>query len=244
MSHSTAEVGLPQHVAIIMDGNGRWAKQRYLPRYIGHQKGRSAVRKTIQYCAEKGVKALTLFAFSTENWHRPEEEVTKLMDLFLQALQKEVKTLHQHQVRLRVIGQRKAFSPSLQQHIQQAELLTQHNPGMVLNIAASYGGRWDIVQAVKSWQLDNPASSLQQLDEQTLAKYLCLADLPAPDLLIRTGGEQRLSNFLIWQAAYAELYFTSTLWPDFDEDCLAQAFAFFAERERRFGLTSEQVSAC
>ena len=244
MSHSNVESTLHQHVAIIMDGNGRWAKQRFLPRYVGHQKGRTAVRKSIQYCAEQGVKALTLFAFSTENWQRPPDEVSKLMDLFLQALQKEVKTLHEHRVRLQVIGDREAFSRQIQDHILQAETLTQHNDGMVLNIAASYGGRWDIVQAVKAWQVAHPDRSVAELDEQGLAAFLCLADLPAPDLLIRTGGEQRISNFLIWQAAYAELYFSPTLWPDFDESCLEQAFAFYAKRERRFGLTAEQVASC
>lgn len=232
---------IPQHIAVIMDGNGRWAKKRFLPRYVGHQKGRSAVRKTIRFCAQKGVRALTLFAFSTENWQRPEDEVSKLMDLFLNALQKEVESLHQNSIRLQVIGDRTAFSPSIQKQISYAENLTRDNDGMVLNIAASYGGRWDIVEAVKRWQQANPNEALDNLTEASLARYMSLADLPEPDLLIRTGGEQRISNFMIWQMAYAELYFTSVLWPDVDEGDLMRALTFFAQRERRFGLTGDQV---
>lgn len=235
---------IPQHIGIIMDGNGRWAKKRFMPRYIGHQKGRGAVRKTVAHCAKLGVKALTLYAFSTENWRRPPDEVNKLMELFLQALKKEVVKLHENQVRLRVIGDRSAFSESIQQHIQQAEELTQSNQGLALNIAANYGGRWDIVEAVKAWQKSNPQESVEALSSDALAPYLCLADLPEPDLLIRTGGEQRISNFLIWQMAYAEFYFTDRLWPDFNETDLDQAIQSYGQRERRFGQTSEQVSSC
>lgn len=241
----TADVTLqpvPQHIGIIMDGNGRWAKKRFLPRYIGHQKGRNAVRKVVAHCAKRGVKALTLFAFSTENWRRPADEVSKLMALFLQALQKEVVKLHENQVKLRIIGDRSAFSAQIQQHIIQAEQLTQHNSGLVLTIAANYGGRWDIVEAVKAWQQAHPQAAISELDESQLQPYLCLADLPEPDLLIRTGGEQRISNFLIWQMAYAEFYFTDTLWPDFNEASLDAAIESFGRRERRFGQTSEQIS--
>lgn len=243
-SLSEQDHGIPQHIGIIMDGNGRWAKKRFMPRYIGHQKGRNAVRKVVAHCAKRGVKALTLFAFSTENWRRPKEEVNKLMDLFLQALQKEVHKLHENQVRLRVIGDRTAFNDTIQQHILQAEELTRNNQGLALNIAANYGGRMDIVEAVKAWQQANPDKTVDQLDEQSLSMYLALADLPEPDLLIRTGGEQRISNFLIWQMAYAEFYFTDTLWPDFNEASLDKAIASFAARERRFGQTSEQVKPC
>ncbi len=233
---------VPQHIGIIMDGNGRWAKKRFLPRYIGHQKGRNAVRKVVAHCAKRGVKALTLFAFSTENWRRPPEEVSKLMALFLQALQKEVVKLHENQVKLQIIGDRSAFSAQIQQHIIQAEQLTQHNTGLVLTIAANYGGRWDIVEAVKAWQIAHPDTPISELDETQLQPFLCLADLPEPDLLIRTGGEQRISNFLIWQMAYAEFYFTDTLWPDFNEVSLDAAIESFGCRERRFGQTSEQIS--
>jgi undecaprenyl diphosphate synthase len=225
-----------------MDVNGRWAKKRFLPRYIGHQQGRNAVRKIVAHCAKLGVQALTLFAFSTENWRRPPDEVNKLMDLFLHALKKEVSKLHKNNVRLRIIGNRSGFSESIQQAIQDAEHLTANNTGLALNVAANYGGRWDIVEAVKAWQQAHPNQSVQDLTDTDLANYLCLADLPEPDLLIRTGGEQRISNFLIWQMAYAEFYFTDTLWPEFDEKSLDLAIASFGQRERRFGQTSEQVT--
>lgn len=241
---SQPDPSIPQHIGIIMDGNGRWAKKRFMPRYLGHQKGRSAVRKVVAHCAQRGVKALTLFAFSTENWRRPKDEVNKLMDLFLQALQKEVTKLHENQVRLRIIGDRSAFNETIQQHIEQAEELTQHNQGLALNIAANYGGRRDIIEAVKSWQFQNPSLSIDALNEHDLSPYLALADLPEPDLLIRTGGEQRISNFLIWQMAYAEFFFTDTLWPDFNEISLDEAIESFSRRERRFGQTSEQIKSC
>ncbi len=242
MSQTEPSQPVPQHIGIIMDGNGRWAKKRFLPRYIGHQKGRNAVRKVVAHCAKRGVKALTLFAFSTENWRRPQDEVSKLMDLFLQALQKEVGKLHENNVRLRVIGDRAGFSETIQSHILQAEQLTQANTGLALNIAANYGGRWDVLEAIKAWQVAHPNQTPADLTEADLAPYLCLAELPEPDLLIRTGGEQRISNFLIWQMAYAEFYFTDTLWPDFNEASLDEAINSFARRERRFGQTSEQIS--
>lgn len=231
----------PKHIAIIMDGNGRWAKKRLLPRFVGHQKGLKAVKKVVSHCSELGIESLTLFAFSTENWKRPQDEVNKLMGLFLMALQKEVKKLHQNQVRLQVIGDRALFSEDIQSHIQKAEALTEHNQGLTLNIAANYGGRWDVLQAVKSWQLDFPESSVNDLTEEQLSSYLSLSKQSDPDLLIRTGGEQRVSNFLIWQLAYAEFYFTDELWPDFDDKSINRAIASFASRERRFGRTSEQV---
>lgn len=234
----------PKHVGIIMDGNGRWAKKRFLPRYIGHQKGRQAVRRVIQSAVNHGVQALTLFAFSTENWRRPADEVSKLMSMFLAALEKEVATLHQHNVRLRVVGDISAFSPDIQTQIHQAEDLTRLNTALHLNIAANYGGRADIIQAVQAWQHAHPNQSVAELTEAGLAAYLSLADLPEPDLLIRTGGEERMSNFMIWQMAYAEFYFTPTLWPDFNEAEFDKAMQAFAQRQRRFGKTGEQVDAC
>jgi len=234
----------PKHVGIIMDGNGRWAKKRLLPRYVGHQKGRQAVRRVIQAAVNHGVQALTLFAFSTENWRRPADEVSKLMSMFLAALEKEVTTLHQHNVRLRVIGDISAFSSDIQTQIHQAEDLTRLNTALHLNIAANYGGRADIIQAVQAWQNAHPNQSLAELTETDLAAYLSLADLPEPDLLIRTGGEERMSNFMIWQMAYAEFYFTSTLWPDFNEAEFDKAMKAFAQRQRRFGKTGDQVDAC
>lgn len=244
MSNLDLSNPIPQHIGIIMDGNGRWAKKRFLPRYIGHQKARTAVRKTVAHCAKLGVKALTLYAFSTENWKRPPDEVSKLMSLFLDALQREVSKLNKNNVRLRIVGDRSGFTEQIQQHIQQAEAMTQHNTGLALNVAANYGGRWDIVEAVKAWQTMNPELSVNDLTPDALAPHLALADLPEPDLMIRTGGEQRISNFLIWQMAYAEFYFTERLWPDFNEADLEQAMASYQKRERRFGKTSEQVAKC
>ncbi|MBF6056817.1 isoprenyl transferase [Thiomicrorhabdus sp. HH1] len=235
---------MPQHIAIIMDGNGRWAKKRFLPRFVGHQKGLNAVKRVVSHCSVIGVKAVTLFAFSTENWRRPEDEVNKLMQLFLKALQKEVIKLNDNNVKLRIIGDRSAFSPVLQEHIAKAEEMTQNNTGLVLTIAANYGGRWDIANAVKQWQEHNPQSTIADMTEVDISKHISLADLPEPDLLIRTGGEQRISNFLIWQMAYAEFYFTDTLWPDFNEASIDQAVKSFSSRERRFGKTSEQVQSC
>ncbi|SFR48953.1 isoprenyl transferase [Thiomicrospira sp. ALE5] len=241
---SDENVHLPKHIGIIMDGNGRWAKKRFLPRYVGHQKGRNAVRKIIEAAMNRGVHALTLFAFSTENWRRPADEVSKLMAMFLKALQKEVDTLHKHNVRVRVIGNKQGFSEDIQAYIDRAEKLTQHNTALHLNIAANYGGRADIVTAVQNWQQAHPDLSIDALTPDALHPFLSLADLPEPDLLIRTGGEQRISNFMIWQMAYAEFYFTATLWPDFDEAELDLALASFAQRQRRFGQTGEQVAQC
>ncbi|BBP45896.1 isoprenyl transferase [Thiosulfatimonas sediminis] len=243
MSESTA-AQIPKHIAIIMDGNGRWAKKRFLPRFIGHQKGLNAVKRVITHCAKRQIQALTLFAFSTENWRRPEDEVNKLMAMFLAALQKEVKKLHDNNVQLRIIGERSAFSEQIQQHIAQAEALTEKNTGLVLNIAANYGGQWDVIEAVKAWVKNNPHKSIDELSVEGVNQHIANADLPLPDLLIRTGGEQRISNFLIWQMAYSELYFTPALWPDFGAEQIDQAIDSYAARERRFGKTSEQVQSC
>jgi undecaprenyl diphosphate synthase len=236
---------LPRHVAIIMDGNGRWAKQRYLPRTAGHRAGVKAVRKSVEHCVARGVRALTLFAFSSENWRRPQQEVSLLMDLFLATLDRETEKLHQNEVRLRVIGNRAAFSTQLQEKIAASERLTEGNERMDLVIAANYGGRWDIVDAVREMagQIERGELQSTAISEELLGSRLSMADLPEPDLFIRTGGEQRISNFLLWQLAYTELFFTPTLWPDFDENLLDQAFADFANRQRRFGYTGEQVEA-
>ncbi len=232
----------PQHIAIIMDGNGRWAKKRFLPRFIGHQKGLKSVRRLVAHCSALGINALTLFAFSTENWRRPADEVNKLMGLFLKALQKEVSKLNENNIRLLIIGDRSGFSEEIQTHIAIAEATTRDNTGLVLSIAANYGGRWDIVEAVKKWQLANPGLNVSEMTEEALDRYVALNELPEVDLLIRTGGEQRISNFLIWQMAYAEFYFTDDLWPDFDEASIDKAIESFSSRERRFGKTSEQVA--
>jgi len=234
---------MPRHVAIIMDGNGRWAKQQGLPRPAGHRAGVESVRAAVEYCAKQGIEVLTLFAFSSENWRRPKKEVGMLLELFVTVLQREVKRLHKNKVRIKVIGDCSAFPEKLQQRIQHAEELTADNRGLVLQIAANYGGRWDIAQAaqrlaekVKSGEIEP-----QDMTEEALAGELSFAGLPDPDLFIRTGGEQRMSNFLLWQAAYAELYFTDTLWPDFDAAAFDLAVASYTKRERRFGQTSEQV---
>jgi len=234
----------PKHIGIIMDGNGRWAKNRLLPRFMGHQKGLNAVKRVVSHCSESGIEALTLFAFSTENWKRPKEEVNKLMGLFLKALQKEVQKLSENNVQLRIIGNRSAFSELIQNHIIQAEQATKDNTGLVLTIAANYGGRADIVDAVKHWQVNHPEKDVSELTEEAISQYIALSDIAEPDLLIRTGGEQRISNFLIWQMAYAELYFTDALWPDFGEKEIDDAILSFSKRERRFGKTSEQVNKC
>lgn len=237
------EVRLPRHIAIIMDGNGRWAKKRFLPRTAGHRAGVTAVRKVVEHCAKKGVEALTLFAFSSENWRRPPQEVSVLMGLFLATLERETDKLHENNVRLRVIGQRAAFAQDLQGRIAAAEELTRENTGLNLVIAANYGGRWDILQAAQRLAEEVAAGTLSPRDitGELLEARLSLTDLPEPDLFIRTGGEQRISNFLLWQLAYTELYFTPTLWPDFDENSLEQALAAYASRQRRFGYTSEQL---
>ncbi|MGV3628572.1 MAG: polyprenyl diphosphate synthase [Betaproteobacteria bacterium] len=224
-----------------MDGNGRWAKHRFLPRVAGHRKGVEAVRNAVQGCAERGVEALTLFAFSSENWRRPAEEVSLLMQLFVSALQQEVERLHQNGIRFRVIGDISRFDPVLVDLIANAQRLTADNRGLTLTVAANYGGRWDIMQAINRLRAEHAACNETWTEEQ-LQAYLALGDLPEPDLFIRTGGEQRVSNFLLWQLAYTEFYFTDTLWPDFDARALDLAIASYRRRERRFGRTSEQVA--
>ncbi|MCP1676150.1 undecaprenyl diphosphate synthase [Natronocella acetinitrilica] len=233
----------PDHVAVVMDGNGRWASRRFMPRPAGHRAGVEAARRLIEACGRKGVKVLTLFAFSSENWRRPEEEVSVLMDLFLKTLEKEADKLHEHRVRIRLVGERERLGERLCRQVERVEELTRNNDGMTLVVAASYGGRWDITQAAKAIAARVAAGELDAdaITEEHLSQGLALADLPPPDLLIRTGGEQRISNFLLWQLAYAELYFTPTLWPDFDVKELDQALAWYHGRERRFGLTSEQL---
>jgi len=232
---------VPRHVAIIMDGNGRWAKKRFMPRVGGHRKGVEAVRATVQACAERGVQFLTLFAFSSENWRRPAEEVALLLQLFRGALTNEVERLHRNGIRLRVVGNLERFDPRMRALIQQGEQRTAANTRLTLSIAANYGGRWDILQALGRLAREQPAALQGEIDESRLAPYLSMGYAPEPDLFIRTGGEQRVSNFLLWQLAYTELYFTETLWPDFDGAALDAAIASYARRERRFGRTSEQL---
>ena len=231
----------PRHIAIIMDGNGRWAKNRRLPRTLGHVKGAKVVRPLVKSCVERGITHLTLFAFSTENWRRPPEEVSTLMGLFGQYLEKEVSDMQQQGVRFRLIGDRSAFAQGLQDLIAHAELSTAHNQGIHLTVAANYGGQWDILNATREWQRANPLKGLEMLDAQGLAPHLSMAGAPDPDLLIRTGGESRISNFLLWQCAYTELYFTDALWPDFNAAMLDEALAWYQKRVRRFGRTDEQV---
>ena len=226
---------LPQHIAIIMDGNGRWAQKRHMPRKVGHAKGAAGVRALVEQCAKLGVKCLTLFAFSTENWSRPADEVSTLMDLFVQYLEKEIAALAAAGVRLKVIGDVAGFTADLQTRIHAAESTTTHKQAITLCVAANYGGQWDVVQAVKNWQAANLGVNASQLTQDQLAQHLSTAGMPNVDLLIRTGGEQRISNFLLWQAAYAELYFTDKLWPEFDEVELNKALNWYATRERRFG---------
>jgi len=229
----------PRHVAIIMDGNGRWAKKRFLPRVGGHRKGVEAVREVVKACAESGVEFLTLFAFSSENWRRPPEEVSFLMQLFLKALEQEVTKLHSNGIRFKVVGDTSAFDPRIVEHIRRGEELTARNTGLTLTIAANYGGRWDILQAADRCREEDPDAPIT---EERLAARLALAYAPEPDLFIRTGGERRVSNFLLWQLAYTELYFTDALWPDFGAGALEEAFESFRRRERRFGRTSEQLA--
>lgn len=236
---------LPRHIAIIMDGNNRWARERRLPGLAGHKAGVDSVRAVIECCAEQGVEVLTLFAFSSENWKRPAVEVSGLMQLFMLALKNEVRKLVRHNIRLQVIGDLTRFSPELQELIHRAQNETAANTGLVLNIAANYGGRWDITMAARALARRCVEGSLrpEEIDEELFARHLSLASLPPPDLCIRTGGEQRISNFLIWQMAYTEYYFTDCFWPDFDKQEMMAALQSYLTRERRFGRTSEQVEA-
>jgi undecaprenyl diphosphate synthase len=235
----------PQHVAIIMDGNGRWARSRGLPRAAGHRTSIKVVRRVVEDCIQRNVRYLTLFAFSSENWRRPPDEVGMLMKLFLDALEREVADLHANQVVLNFIGDRELLGAELARRMQSAEQLTAHNTGLKLNVAMAYGGRWDIAQACRSIAADAAAGTVTagDIDEALVAERLALAAIPDPDLLIRTGGEQRISNFLLWNLAYTELYFSEVLWPEFSAGHLDAAFEFFAQRERRFGKTSEQLAA-
>jgi undecaprenyl diphosphate synthase len=236
-------VALPRHVAIVMDGNGRWARQRHRPRSFGHRAGQKAVQAAIEFCVQHGVQALTLFAFSSENWQRPPQEVSALMELFLKALDREVDKLHGNGVRIAFIGELTAFAPELHQRMRAAMTRTAGNTRLALNIAVNYGGRWDVANAAKlaALAVQRGELALDAIDERSLAQFFCLADLPPVDLFIRTGGEQRVSNFLLWQLAYSELVFSNVLWPDFDQGCLQDALAEFARRERRFGQTSAQI---
>ncbi len=234
---------MPRHVAIIMDGNGRWARKRMLPRHAGHPEGVKAVRRVVEACKSRGIEALTLFAFSSENWRRPAKEVSLLMDLFLRTLKKEIERLNRNGVKLRFIGDRAAFGDKLRGLMADAEKLTEENNDLVLTIAANYGGRWDIAEAARKLAEQVAAGELkpEDIDQDLLGAQVSMADLPEPDLFIRTGGEERISNFVLWQLAYTELYFTETLWPDFDSAALDEALISFAGRQRRFGRTGEQV---
>lgn len=235
------EIGhVPRHIAVIMDGNGRWAKKRLLPRIAGHRQGVEAVRDLVKCAQSTGVEYLTLFAFSSENWRRPSDEVNFLMGLFLEALRREVVKLHENNIRFILIGDRTAFDPTLNQAISDAEKLTENNTGLVLTIAANYGGRWDILNAFNCLRAKSTDTSMP-FTEEMLTPYLSMHFAPEPDLFIRTGGETRISNFLLWQLAYTELYFTEILWPDFDEAEFGKALESFRHRERRFGRTSEQL---
>ncbi|ESS71415.1 ditrans,polycis-undecaprenyl-diphosphate synthase ((2E,6E)-farnesyl-diphosphate specific) [Methyloglobulus morosus KoM1] len=238
-----SENGIPRHIAIIMDGNGRWAEKRFMPRAFGHQAGVKAVRKIVEHAGNLGVEVLTLFAFSSENWRRPKEEVSLLMSLFVETLQREIDTLDKNGVRLRFIGDRTAFPDVLQDKMRVGEEQTKDNKALTLVIAANYGGHWDICQAFQK-VIDKMATdglSRQVISPELIQEHLSTAGLPDPDLFIRTGGEERVSNFLLWQLAYTELYFTTTLWPDFDQDSLDDAINSFKGRQRRFGYTGEQI---
>jgi len=230
---------VPRHIAIIMDGNGRWAKKRLMPRVAGHAQGVERVRDMVQACIERQVPFLTLFAFSSENWRRPADEVNRLMELFVMALEREVGRMHQNGVRLRVVGDLSRFDARLRELIAQGAATTSDNSRLTLTVCANYGGRWAVINAVNTWRQAHPEGGV--LSEEALEGYLSMSFAPEPDLFIRTGGEKRISNFLLWQLAYTELYFTDTLWPDFDAGALDAAIASFNQRERRFGRTSEQL---
>jgi undecaprenyl diphosphate synthase len=228
-----------------MDGNGRWAKKRLMPRNFGHRKGVETTRRVVEFCAHAGIKHLTLFAFSSENWNRPDEEVSSLMELFMQSLQKYTSELHEKGIRIRFIGNRASFSDSLQRQIVETETITLDNSRMTLNIAANYGGRWDIANAARvlACQVQDGELAAADIDERTFAQALSLGDSPDPDLFIRTGGEQRISNFLLWQLAYAEFYFSDQLWPDFGDDDIRAGLEEYTRRQRRYGKTGEQIEA-
>ena len=236
---------VPQHIAIVMDGNGRWAEKRKRPRTMGHQAGLRALRHTVEHCIRRGVTTLTVFAFSSENWNRPQGEVSRLMDLFMRALDKEVAALHENDVRVFFIGDRSAFRQELQDSMQKAEKLTRENTGMAVNVAVNYGGRWDVVQAARHLADAVKQGHIQaeDIDEQSFSMALTSGETLDPDLFIRTGGEMRISNFLLWQSAYSEFYFTPVLWPDFNAKELDRAITAFQQRERRFGLTPQQVKS-
>ncbi|MDH3305561.1 MAG: isoprenyl transferase [Gammaproteobacteria bacterium] len=239
------KTNLPRHVAVIMDGNGRWARARQKPRHAGHRAGVKSVRSTVEAAARRGIEYLTLFAFSSENWGRPEEEVSSLMSLFVEALRREVAELHRNNVRLRFIGNREQLNPSLVEKIEVAEEKTRRNTGLFLNVAVAYGGRWDILNATKqiAAEVAKGTLKLDDIDETLMSAKLQLADCPEPDLLIRTGGEQRISNFLLWNLAYAELWFTDVFWPEFDTKQFDLALEYYAQKQRRYGHTGEQVGA-
>jgi undecaprenyl diphosphate synthase len=235
--------GIPRHVAVVMDGNGRWAQRRAMPRHLGHRAGAKAVRAIVEGCARRGIEALTIFAFSSENWQRPAEEVDRLMELFVESIDKEVDELHRNEIRVRFIGDFTRLRPGLTHKIAAAEARTAGNRRMTLFVAVSYGGRWDIVEATRrvATRVASGALAADNIDESILAANLQLAGAPEPDLFIRTGGEHRISNFLLWDLAYTELYFCNTLWPDFDDAALEAALQYFAGRQRRFGLTDSQA---
>ncbi|MDA7746176.1 polyprenyl diphosphate synthase [Psychromonas sp.] len=245
MTPKPLENKVPKHVAIIMDGNGRWSEQKGKHRVFGHKHGVNALRKAIIFASEHSIEALTIFAFSSENWKRPEQEVNMLMELFFTVLGREVKKLHKNNIKLKIIGNISGFSERLQKKIHAAQLLTENNTGLALNVAANYGGRWDITDATRkiAQQAKDGLLAIDEIDEALLTKTISLSELSDVDLMIRTGGDYRISNFLLWQLAYAELYFTDVLWPDFDAQAFQQAVDVFSGKERRFGQTSEQVNS-
>lgn len=244
-SKVSAETDMPRHVAVIMDGNGRWAKARSQPRHAGHRAGVKAVRETVEIAAKRGISFLTLFAFSSENWRRPRDEVSRLMGLFLDALQREVDELHRNNVRLRFVGARQQLRPKLVRQIEASEARTRANSGLNLIVAVAYGGRWDIVSAARqlAGKVAGQQLTVEDIDDEHFACELALAGIPDPDLLIRTGGEQRISNFLLWNLAYSELYFCDCLWPDFREGQFDEALSFYGRRQRRYGHTGDQVES-
>lgn len=245
MTSKVLENNIPKHVAIIMDGNGRWSEQKGKHRVLGHKHGVKALRRAIAFASEQKIEALTIFAFSSENWKRPKQEVNMLMELFFTVLGSEVKTLHKNNIKLNIIGDISGFSDRLQKKIHAAQLLTKNNSGLSLNVAANYGGRWDITNATRqiAQQVQDGLLTIDEIEEHVVRKSLSLSELPDVDLMIRTGGDYRISNFLLWQLAYAELYFTDTLWPDFDGEAFQLALDVFSGKERRFGQTSAQVNS-